>query len=167
MSFTFTATFETSSELVAFLMATETPATAKVTASNALTEGDAAADLAGTPRPSKAEVKTAPKPKAAAAASAEPAQSPAPAPAADAKASAEPEAPKVKAVDYPTLQKKVFELAAAVQKKGIDTAEWVVSIAKKHGGDNFKALKPESYAAALDDVTKQIAKVAALEEAVA
>ena len=111
------------------------------------------------------------KPKAekpaAAAASAEPVQSPAQQPAADAKASEAAEPAKPKAVDYPTLQKQVFALAALVQKKGVDTAEWVLSIAKKHGGDNFKALKPETYAAALVDVTDQIAKLEALEEAVA
>lgn len=115
--------------------------------------------------------KPAGKPKAekaaAAAASAEPAPLKEPAPDADAKASAAAETPKAKPVDYPTLQKAVFALAGAVTKKGLDTDEWVKSIAKKHGGATFKELAPDTYAAALADVTDQLAKVEAHEEAMA
>jgi hypothetical protein len=118
----------------------------------------------------KTETKTAPgkskaEKAAADAASAAAAQSQAQQPAADAKASEA--ADKPKAIPYTELQAAVFKLAGEVTKKGVDKDEWVLSIAKKHGGENFKALKPEVYAAALADVNEQIAKLAALEEAVA
>lgn len=104
---------------------------------------------------SKAEKPAAP------AASAAPAPTPAasPSPVAAAPATA-------KGVDYPTLQKAVFELAGLADKKGLDKSV-VLDIAKAHGGDNFKGLKPEVYAAALADVQAKIKEVSAAEESVA
>ena len=72
-----------------------------------------------------------------------------------------------KAIEYPVLQKAVFELAGLVQKKGLDSAEHVLAIAVAHGAPNFKGLDPSAFAAALADVKAKIAEVSALEEAVA
>lgn len=70
-------------------------------------------------------------------------------------------------VDYPTLQKSVFELAGLVQKKGLDSTDHVLAIAVKHGAPNFKGLTADVYAAALADVKAKIVEVAALEAEVA
>lgn len=44
-------------------------------------------------------------------------------------------------VDYPTLQKAVFNLVGLVKAADLDPVEHVLSIAKKFGYDNFKAMK--------------------------
>lgn len=101
------------------------------------------------------KAKTDPKP--APAVSAAPAPTPAASPSQAAAAPA-----TAKGVDYPTLQKAVFELAGLADKKGLDKSV-VLDIAKAHGGDNFKGLKPDTYAAALADVQSKIAEVSAAE----
>lgn len=76
-------------------------------------------------------------------------------------------------VDYPTLQKAVFDLVGAVKAKGLDPAEHVLGIAKKFGYDNFAKMKeagPEGamqFEPALAAVQAKAAEIAALEEAVA
>jgi hypothetical protein len=101
------------------------------------------------------------------------------------KATAETKTPDVKAetkaevkkptVDYPTLQKAVFDLVGAVKAKGLDPAEHVLGIAKKFGYDNFAKMKdagPEGamqFEPALAAVKAKAEEIAALvvEEAVA
>lgn len=114
----------------------------------------AAPEATAAPAPAVTKTKPAETKAAAPTPAAEPAASPAP-------------APKAPSVDYPTLQKSVFELAGLVQKKGLDSTEHVLSIAVKHGAPNFKGLDASVYAAALADVKAKIAEVAAMEEAVA
>lgn len=110
------------------------------------------------------ESKPAPSPKpkaekpAAPAATVEAAPSPAPSLAAVAKPPA---------VDYPTLQKSVFELAGLVQKKGLEASEHVLSIAVALGAPNFKGLDPAKWSEALDAVKAKIVAVNAMEEALA
>lgn len=78
-------------------------------------------------------------------------------------------------VDYPTLQKAVFDLVGAVKAKNLDPAEHVLGIAKKFGYDNFAKMKeagPEGamqFEPALAAVLAKSAEIAALqvEEAVA
>lgn len=119
------------------------------------------ADAAPAPAPKPKAAAKAPPP--AAAAPAEPAPTPAPSPAPAAAAPA----PAGKAVDYPTLQKAVFELAGLVQKKGLDSAEHVLSIAVGLGAPNFKALDAGKWSEALEAVKAKTAEVAALEVEVA
>lgn len=76
-------------------------------------------------------------------------------------------AAKTPAVDYPTLQKSVFELAGLVQKKGLDSTEYVLSIAVALGSPNFKGLPADKWGSALQAVKDQIVAVAALEVEVA
>lgn len=142
-----TLSFATLTELAA--------AVAKLTAT-----GVVEAPAAPAPGKPKAE-KPAPPPAAA-----EPA-APAPTPAPSPKTAAAAPAPAEKGIEYPVLQKAVFELSALVQKRGLDAGENVLAIAQAHGAPNFKLLDPSVYAAALADVKAKIAEVAALEEAVA
>jgi hypothetical protein len=78
-------------------------------------------------------------------------------------------------VDYPTLQKAVFDLVGAVKAKGLDPAEHVLGIAKKFGYDNFAKMKEagpegamqfESALAAVHAKAKEVADLV-VEEAVA
>lgn len=137
---------------------------AELSAAVAKLAGDPPAASASAVSPSPAP-SPSPSPKAKAAAKAadpvvseEPAPSPAPAPAA---------AAKPPAVDYPTLQKAVFELAGLVQKRGLDSAEHVLSIARSLGAPNFKGLDPSKWDEALAAVKAKNAEVAALEAEVA
>lgn len=90
----------------------------------------------------------------------------------EAKATAEVKKPTV---DYPTLQKAVFDLVGAVKAKGLDPAVHVLAIAKQFGYDNFAKMKeagPEGamqFEPALAAVKAKAEEVAALqvEEAVA
>lgn len=81
--------------------------------------------------------------------------------------------PKKDAVDYPTLQKAVFDLVGKVKAKALDPAEHVLSIAKTFGYDNFAKMKEagadgaKHFADALAAVTAKAAEVDALEVAVA
>lgn len=151
MSFSLTLTFDTLPELTAAANAVQ--ALRCVTPADAPADNDAAARGPRTsPGKPKAEKAAAP------AASAEPAPSPAPAPAA---------VVKTPAVDYPTLQKSVFELAGLVQKKGLDSAEHVLSIAVGLGAPNFKGLDAGKWPEALAAVKAKIVEVAALEVEVA
>ena len=85
------------------------------------------------------------------------------------------EVKKTPTVDYPTLQKAVFDLVGAVKAKGLDPAVHVLGIAKQFGYDNFAKMKeagPEGamqFEPALAAVKAKAEEVAALvvEEAVA
>jgi hypothetical protein len=82
---------------------------------------------------------------------------------------------KAPTVDYPTLQKAVFELVKLVKDKGLDPAEHVLSIAKTFGYDNFAKMKDDGptgamqFAPALEAVKAKTVEIAALqvEESVA
>jgi hypothetical protein len=148
-SFTLTAVFATIADLQVAAEALDKALNRKV-----LTEADAKADLAGTPRPdAKAEAKAPAAPKAA----------PAPAPKAPPAEAAKPAA---KAVAYPELQKAVFALAGKAKALGLDTNEHVLAIAKGLGGATFKDLAPENFAAALEQVNAKLEEISK-EEAVA
>lgn len=142
MPFTVTATFETQEEAARFLSRAEPVVVYP-------------APETPTPPPKpRATAKKAVEDAAPAAPAPTPEPSPSPAAAAPAPA-VEPTIP------YADLQKSVFELAGLVQKKGLSADEWVLSIARAHGGANFKALAPTTYAAAMVDVKAQIAKAEA------
>ena len=70
-------------------------------------------------------------------------------------------------VDYPTLQKAVFALAAAVQDKGLSPADKVLDIAVSLGAKNFKGLDPSKFAEALAAVNARLAEVNVVEAEVA
>lgn len=114
-----------------------------------LTAGDAAADLAGTPRPDNptpAAGKPAPAPKAPKPAAAAPAP---------AKAPAAPAAPA--AIEYPVLQKAVFELAAKNKQAVMDVLAGL-------GVASAKELPAERYAEALAAVQAKTAELNAAVE---
>lgn len=140
MSVTITATFATMDEAVKFL--SRAPA--------------ADVKIADSPKSTADTTAGKTKDKPVAASTGAPAPSPAPAPSADAQP-----AKGGDKVDYPTLQKAVFKLAAFVKENALDADEHVLSIAKKHGGDTFKALKPEAWGAALKDVEVKFADLSA------
>lgn len=89
------------------------------------------------------------------------------------KAADKPAEVKKPTVDYPTLQKAVFDLVGAVKAKNLDPAEHVLGIAKQFGYDNFAKMKeagPEGamqFEPALAAVKAKALEIAALEEAVA
>jgi hypothetical protein len=145
-SFTLTAVFATIADLQVAAEALDKALNRKV-----LTEADAKADLAGTPRPDAKAPAAAPKAAPAAAPKAPP---------------AEPAKPAAKAVAYPELQKAVFALAGKAKALGLDTNEHVLSIAKGLGGATFKDLAPENFAAALEQVNAKLEEISK-EEAVA
>lgn len=135
MSITISATFATVQEAADFL--------AKHASTVVLTEADAAADLAGTPRPDNPTVRPTRAKKA------EPTPAPQPAPA--------PAAPTADAVDYPTLQKAVMQLAA----EGAEHKAAALAIAAEFGAKTFKDMDAKHYAAALAKVNAALAKAKA------
>ncbi len=71
-------------------------------------------------------------------------------------------------VDYPTLQKAVFELVGKVKAKSLDPAEHVLGIAKGFGFPNFAAMKdagPDGAKHFADALAAVAAKHAELEAA--
>lgn len=142
----------------------------KALASPVLTEADAAADLAGTPRPAaapaKAETKPAktdPKKEQPASPPAQPpAASPAPAPAAApsapaaaAASTASSPAPASPGIDYKEVQTAAFKLAGL-------NRDAAIALAKSMGVSTFKELPAERWAEARDAI---LAKIAELEVA--
>lgn len=141
MSITISATFATVQEAADFL-AKHAPTTAVV-----LTEGDAAADAAGTSRPDNPTVKATTRAKKDTPAPAPaPAPTPAPAP-----------SPAADAVDYPTLQKAVMQLAS----EGAEHKAAALAIAAEFGAKTFKDMDAKHYAAALAKVNAALAKAKA------
>jgi len=146
---TMTFTFASENDALAFL-SRNTPTVAADPTARVLTDADAAADLAGTPRPdnptvpAKAAATSKPAKPAKAAAAAAPAEAPAPAPA--------PAPAAAPTVEYPTLQKAVFELAAKNKPA-------VTALLAEMGIESFKSLKPEQYADALAKVQAKAAEI--------
>lgn len=93
----------------------------------------------------------------------------------EAKTADKPAEAKKPTVDYPTLQKAVFDLVGAVKAKGLDPAEHVLGIAEKFGYPNFAKMKEagpagamqfEPALAAVQAKAKEVAELV-VEEAVA